>query len=245
MYNAEKFIEQTVRSVMNQTMKNFEIICVDDCSTDKTCEIVENLQKEDARIVLLKNETNSKVCATRNYGIQQAKSDWIAFLDADDEWKENHLEELMKRQKETKATIVHSSYSFMTHEGEKLSSDFIVNDSITYKQLFYQNKILPSASMFKKSLLLSHPFYADEVHEDFLCWLNILKEEKVAFGVKTPTAVYRLTAGSRSRNKFKAIKMSYNTYKKHGVGFFKRCFYTLCNAINGLRKYSKIKKTKA
>ena len=95
MYNAEKFVELAVRSVMNQTVKNIEIICVDDCSTDKTYQIVENLKKEDARIVLIKNETNSKVSATRNHGVQNAKSNWVAFLDSDDMWKENHLELLL------------------------------------------------------------------------------------------------------------------------------------------------------
>ncbi len=242
MYNAEKYIENTIRSVMNQTVKNIEIICVDDCSTDNTRQIVETLQKEDARIVLLKNEVNSKVSATRNYGVKNAKSEWVAFLDSDDIWKKNHLELLIARQKETGGQIIHSSYSFMTNEGEPLKSEFIVDDSITYKKLFYQNKILPSASMFKKELLTKYPFYADEVHEDFLCWLNIMKEINIAYGIKTPTVVYRLTVGSKSRNKLKAIKMSYNTYKKHGVGFFKRLFYTFFNGINGLRKYSKIKK---
>ena len=114
-------------------------------------------------------------------------------------------------------------------------------DIITYKKLFKQNKILPSATMVKKDLLKKYPFYADKVHEDFVCWLSILKEIKIAYGIQVPTVIYRLTEGSKSRNKFKALKMSYNTYKVHGVGFFKRLYYTFCNGLNGLKKYSKIK----
>lgn len=241
MYNAEKFILTTVKSVMAQTVQNIEIICVDDCSTDKTCEIVEELKNQDNRIILLKNEKNSKVSQTRNNGVNIAKSDWVAFLDSDDMWETNHIEKLIERQKETGGEIIHSSYKFMTNEGKLLDNEFIVDDSITYEKLFKQNKILPSATMVKKELLLKYPFYADKVHEDFVCWLSILKEIKVAYGIKVPTVVYRLTEGSKSRNKFKALKMSYNTYKVHGVGFFKRLYYTFCNGLNGLKKYSKIK----
>ena len=93
----------------------------------------------------------------------------------------------------------------------------------------------------KKELLLKYPFFADAVHEDYVCWLNILKEIGKSYAVSEPLLIYRLTTGSKSRNKFKAIKMSYNTYKIHGLNFFKRCYYTCCNAINGLKKYSKIK----
>lgn len=241
MYNAENFIEDAVRSVMNQTVRNIEIICVDDCSKDKTVEIVKKLQEEDSRIILLQNETNSRVSQTRNNGINIAKSEWIALLDSDDKWEKDHLECLINRQKETGGKIIHSSYGFMTHEGKVLDNQFIVDESISYKKLFKQNKILPSASMIEKSLLLKYPFYADKVHEDFVCWLSIMKEIQVAYGVTKPTVIYRLTEGSKSRNKLKALMMSYNTYKVHGVGFFKRLYYTFCNGLNGLKKYSKIK----
>ena len=242
MFNAEKFIEQTIRSVMTQTIKNIEIICVDDCSTDNTFNIVKKLKDEDSRIKLYKNSQNLKVSATRNLGVQKAESDLIAFLDADDLWNEKHLELLLARRCETGGKIIFSSYSFMTNSGERLNKDFLVDDSINYKQLFYQNKILPSASMFEREILQKHPFYADELHEDFLCWLNILKDVEIAFGVKDLTTVYRLTENSKSRNKLKSIIMSYKTYKQHGVKFLKRCAYTMLNAINGLIKYSKIRK---
>ena len=242
MYNSEKFIEQTIRSVMTQTIKNIEIICVDDCSTDNTFNIVKKLSEEDSRIVLYKNLKNSKVCATRNFGVARAKCDLIAFLDSDDLWRENHLELLIGKHKETGGKIIFSSYSFMTNDGKKLNKQFVVDDSINYRQLFYQNKILPSASMCEREVLKKYPFSSDELHEDFLCWLNILKDVNIAFGVKDTTTVYRLTNDSKSRNKFKSIIMSYKTYKQHGVKFFKRCAYTFFNAINGLIKYSKIMK---
>lgn len=242
VYNAEKFIETTLRSVMNQTVKDIEIICVNDCSKDNSVEIIKKLQKEDKRIVLLENETNLKVSQTRNRGVEYANSEWVALLDSDDAWEPTYLEEVMKRRDETNGLLMCTSCKFMTNEGELLESEFIIDSEITYKRLLKQNKILCSSVFIKKELLKKYPFYADAVHEDYVCWLSILKEIKVAYGVQKPLMIYRLTTGSKSRNKFKAIKMTFHTYRKHGLNFFKCCYYTMCNAINGLKKYSKIKK---
>jgi len=244
VYNAEKFIEQTLKSVMNQTIKDIEIICVNDCSKDNSVEIIKKLSKEDNRIVLLENETNLKVSQTRNKGIQFAHADWIALLDADDMWESNYLEKVITRRDETNARLVSTSCKFISNEGEMLDGDFIIPEQITYKQLLKQNKILCSSVFVEKALLLKYPFFADKVHEDYVCWLNILKEIGVSYSVTEPLMIYRLTVGSKSRNKIKALHMSYNTYKIHGLNFFKRLYYTMCNALNGLKKYSAIKKTK-
>lgn len=242
VYNAERFLEETLRSVMNQTIKDIEIICVNDCSKDKSVEIIKKLQKEDKRIVLLENETNMKVSQTRNNGVRIAKADWVALLDSDDKWEPTYLEKVIARRDETGGRLISTSCKYMSNEGELLEGEFIVDEEITYKKLLKQNKILCSSVFIDKALLEKYPFFADAVHEDYVCWLNILKEIGVSYGVQEPLMIYRLTAGSKSRNKFKALKMSYNTYRIHGLNFFKRCYYTMCNAINGLKKYSKIKK---
>ena len=242
VYNAERFLEETLRSVMNQTVKDIEIICVNDCSKDGSVEIIKKLQKEDKRIVLLENAENMLVSQTRNRGVAYAHADWIAFLDSDDKWDSTYLEKVIARRDETGGSLISTSCKYMTNEGAVLDSDFIVPKKITYKMLLKQNKILCSSVFIKKELLVKYPFFADKVHEDYVCWLSILKEIGESYCVQEPLMIYRLTAGSKSRNKIKAIKMSYNTYKIHGLSFVKRLYYTMCNAINGLKKYSKVKK---
>ena len=244
VYNAERFIENTLKSVMNQTVKNIEIICVNDCSKDASSEVIKKLQATDNRIVLLENEKNLRVSGTRNNGIKNAKSDWVALLDADDMWEPTFLEKVLAKRDEKKAQLVVSSESFMDNDGKRMNGEFKVKEEILYKDLLKQNSISCSAVLIEKKLLLENPFYADEVHEDYLCWLTILKKIGKAYGVQESLSVRRLTVGSKSRNKFKAIKMSYNTYKKHGLGFFKRMYCTFCNAINGIKKYSKVKENK-
>lgn len=242
VYNAENFIDMALQSVLNQTIKDIEIICVDDCSTDKSIEKIKHYQEQDDRIILLQNDKNMKVSQTRNNGINVAKSEWIALIDSDDAWEPNFLEKVMQRQKETGGLLISTSCKFMNNDGKILDSVFLVPEEITYKQLLKQNKILCSSVFVKKELLQKYPFFADAMHEDYVCWLNILKEIKKSYTVTDTLMIYRLTSGSKSRNKFKALKMTYMTYKKHGLNFFKRCYYTFCNALNGIKKYSKISK---
>ncbi len=245
VYNAERFIENCLRSVMNQTIKDIEIICVNDCSKDKSREIIEKLQKEDNRIRLINNETNQKVSKTRNIGIKNSNSDLIALLDADDMWLETFLEKTIEKKEKSGAKMVISSETFMTDDGKRIDYNFIIKkDPLTYKDLLKQNKISCSAVLAEKQLLLDNPFFADEVHEDYLCWLNILKQIKQIATLQDVLSIRRLTVGSKSRNKVKAIKMSYSTYRKHGLNPISSLFYTFCNAINGIKKYSNVNKGK-
>ncbi len=242
VYNAENFIKQTLDSVINQTYKNLEIICVNDCSTDKSLEILNEYAKKDSRIKVLSNEVNSKVSKTRNHGVLHASAEWIALLDSDDYWEKDFIEKAVALKNKMNAEIVSTSYKFVTHEGEAIEKIYVVPEKYTYKDMLKQNRISCSAVLIKKQLLIDNPFYADAVHEDYLCWLTIMKKVGVGYGVQDPVSVYRLTKNSKSRNKIKAIKMSYKTYKMHGLNFFKRCYYTFCNAINGLKKYHKVSK---
>ncbi|WP_282121761.1 glycosyltransferase [Algibacter mikhailovii] len=94
LYNKENYIEKTLKSVLNQSFKDFEIVIVDDGSTDKSLDIIENFQANN--ITILKQK-NSGVSIARNKGVQVAQANFIAFLDADDLWYENHLFELNKQ----------------------------------------------------------------------------------------------------------------------------------------------------
>ena len=89
-YNCEKFVEETIKSVINQTYSNWELLFVDDCSTDNSVAIVEGFN--DSRIRILKNEKNSGAAVSRNYALREAKGDYIAFLDSDDIWLPEKLE---------------------------------------------------------------------------------------------------------------------------------------------------------
>lgn len=107
-YNTGKFIKETINSVIAQTYSNWELIIVDDCSTDNTDEIVKSIN--DNRIIYLKNETNSGAAISRNKALREAKGRWIAFLDSDDLWKNDKLEKQIKFMKENNCYFSYTNY---------------------------------------------------------------------------------------------------------------------------------------
>lgn len=131
-YNTAKFISKTIESVLEQTYKNWELLIVDDCSTDNTDEIVSKY--DDDRIIYLKNKKNSGAAVSRNKALKNAKGKWIAFLDSDDLWYPTKLEEQIKYMKKNK-------YSF-SWEHEIISSASDLKEWIKYEGAKYPKRTL-------------------------------------------------------------------------------------------------------
>lgn len=240
VYNAEKYLKDAIDSVLRQTESRFELIIVNDCSTDSSEEIIKSYT--DKRIRYFKNEKNLKVSKTRNFGVSKAQTNLIAFIDSDDVWLDNKLEKQLKFIKETGAKICYGACGFIDNDGNLLNRVFDVPKTVNFKRLLKQNVITPSLSMFDKELLIKYPFEADEVHEDFVATLKMLKFEKIkAYGMGEPLILYRLTTNSKSRNKFKSMIMTYKSYKILGLNFFQRMFNLPFYVINGLKKYKGMK----
>ena len=238
MYNAEKYIKETLDSVFTQTYKNYEVIVVNDCSKDNSLKIVEEYQKQHKNLKILNNEKNLNVAESRNKGVREAKGEWIAFLDADDKWTENKLETQLKLVKENNSSLSYASYYFIDDDGNDLNKIFKVKPTVSYKKLLKQNIINMSTALVKKELCLKYPFKNPEVHEDFIFWLSILKNEEVnPYGVQECLAYLRLAKGSKSRNKFKSVKMTYKTYKKVGLNFFQAHYNLMFYIVKGIIKY--------
>lgn len=121
VYNAEKYIEQTIRSVLTQTLQDFEIIALSDGSKDGSADIIQRLQKEDSRIHFIAKK-NTGVSDTRNTGIQQAKGKYIAFLDADDVWNPDNLEKKINKLNATGKRWVFSDHEQIDENGKQLPS---------------------------------------------------------------------------------------------------------------------------
>lgn len=121
VYNAEKYIEQTICSVLNQTFRDFEIIVLNDGSKDSSGEIIQRLQQEDKRITYIP-KANSGVSDTRNTGISKASGKYLAFLDADDIWNTDNLEKKIRALKETGGSWVFSDHEFIDENGKLLTT---------------------------------------------------------------------------------------------------------------------------
>lgn len=238
VYNAEKVVKFTLDSVINQTYKNLEIICVNDCSKDNSLEILNEYAKKDKRIKVLSNEKNSGVAQTRNNGLKIATGEYIAFVDSDDIWDLTKTEKQIDFMLTSDYKLAFTSVKFIDNDGSDTGKTFIVPKEVKFKSLLKQNVITLSSSIISKDVLKDRLFHNDELHEDFIMWLEILKEDvEKAYGLQETLVDYRLTQGSKSRNKWKSLKMTYKTYKFFRINWIAAHHYLFHYIIRGLKKY--------
>ena len=240
-YNAEKTIEQAISSVLNQTYPNFELLVVNDCSKDRTEELVKGIAVNDSRVRLISNIKNSGVSYTRKHGLEEAKGSWIAILDSDDAWAPEKLEKQIVLQKKMSADLLFTGSVFMDSDGRPIAWYLRAPAEVTYRQLLKQNVLSNSSALVRKELYAKHYAIGDEMHEDFAIWLSILKEGKNAYGVDEPLLIYRIAKSSKSGNKLKAAKMNWNTYRYVGLNPIEAAYYEAWYMIKNVIKYMNLK----
>ena len=237
-FNAQKTIGKAIESVIQQSYQNWELIVINDCSSDDTPEIVERYS--DSRIKLINNEHNYGVSRSRKRGLAAAKGNWIAILDSDDAWVPDKLEKQLCFARESKASIVFSGSAFMDSEGRPLNWILHVPHRLGYRELLKQNLISNSSVLIKKDLYKSHYVTGDDLHEDFAIWLSITKSGIDAYGIDEPLLIYRLAKASKSGNKLKAARMNWNTYRYSGLNVFSAFYYMCWYTVRGLKKYKNL-----
>lgn len=239
-YNCEKYIENSIKSVINQTYSNWELIIIDDGSKDKTLDIIKIFEIKDSRIKSYPNEKNMGVSATRNKGIYLALGEWIAFLDSDDLWEPSKLEKQFELIKSKEAEFTFTGSSYINENGENFKGIFEVPQEVTYKKLRNQNVISCSSVLIKKKFFKDIKMEKDDIHEDYAVWLKVLKLGIIAYGVNEPLLIYRISRNSKSGNKFKTIKMTYNVFRFIGINPIGSCYFMLRHVTASIVKYRRI-----
>ena len=240
-YNAEKTIEQAINSVLSQTYTNFELLVVNDCSKDRTAELVKGIAATDGRVRLISNVKNSGVSYTRKHGLEEANGSWIAILDSDDAWAPEKLEKQIELQNRTNADLLFTGSAFMDADGHPIDWYLHAPAEVTYRQLLKQNVLSNSSALVRKELYARHYAVGDGMHEDFAIWLNILKEGKKAYGVDEPLLIYRIAKSSKSGNKIKAARMNWNTYRYVGLNPIEAAYYEGWYMVRNVIKYMNLK----
>lgn len=237
-YNAENTIGQAITSVIQQTYTDFELIIINDCSTDRTVDVINEFIKRDTRIILINNSKNMGVSYTRKHGLDEAKGSWIAILDSDDLWLPEKLAKQVEFQKKTNADLLYTGSGFMNVDGKQINWKLNVPEVITYRQLLKQNILSNSSALVRKDLYEKYYVIGDDMHEDFAIWLQILRNGIKAYGINEPLLIYRLDDKSKSGNKLKAAMMNWSTYRYIGLNLLEAAYYEFWYAINGLCKYN-------
>lgn len=240
-YNAGRTIETAIRSVISQTYPNWELLVIDDCSTDSTALIAASLARADGRIRLLRNERNSGVSLTRKKGMENAQGAWIAVLDSDDAWTPEKLEKQLALAKSKDARLIFTGSAFMNDGGEALDWQLHVPETLCYRDLLNQNLISNSSVLVKAELYRKYYAAGDRMHEDYAIWLGMTRDGITAYGIDEPLLIYRIASASKSSNKLKSAKMQWNTYRYIGLhpvsAAYHMCWYT----VKGLMKYRNLK----
>jgi len=229
MFNNKNVIEETILSVINQTFTNWELLLIDDCSTDNTIKVVESYLEKDTRIRLLKHSENKGAAEARNLGTKMAKGKYIAFLDADDLWKKTKLELQLKALDSNETDVCFGSYEHIDSKGQPLNKKVQALEILTYKKLLKANYIGNLTGIYNCEKL--GKIYTKDLkkRQDWLLWLEAIKRsEKPAFGIIDTIAYYRISEGSLSSNKTNLIKHNFNVYRKGlGFSFIKSLVYLL------------------
>jgi len=238
VYNAERFLNETADSVLAQSYTDWEWILVNDCSSDKSWELMQELADKDSRIKIFSNKENLRSGKTRNFAINKAEGRFIAFLDADDKWHPEKLALQIPFMVENEYHFSHTSYGYLDEEGNKIKSTFHVSKVVDYKYLLKRTEISCLTAVYDVEKI--GKFYMSEHarKQDYALWLSILKSGVKSYGLDQELAYYRQVGNSATSSKHKLI-LKHISFLKDTQGFstLKAIYYTGYWMANGFVRY--------
>ena len=222
VYNAEKYIEETVASVLGQTFQDWELLLVENGSTDGTWPLLQRLAQRDDRIRIFRQEENKGAANARNRGLSESRGRYIAYLDADDLWHPMKLERQLAFMQEKQAAFAFTGYEFGDENAKGTGKVVVVPETMNYKQALKNTTIFTSTVMFDTQKLEKKYLEMPQIKsEDTALWWKVLRpgtEEKScveqAWGLDENLVLYRRPAVSLSSNKLEAIRRIWNLYRK-------------------------------
>lgn len=240
VYNVEKYIIETVKSVEAQTFSEWELLLVEDCSTDDTARVLETYIREraDSRIRMIRQPSNMGAARARNRGLSESKGRYIAYLDADDLWVPGKLERELVFMDKTNAAFAFTGYEFANERGEGTGKVVRVPATLSYKQALSNTTIFTTTVMFDTEKidreLLEMPVIKSE---DTALWWKILRNGYTAYGLDENLVKYRRIEKSLSSNKLEAMRRIWNLYRKaEGLGILSSAWHFCFWAVRAVKR---------
>lgn len=237
-YNAANVISQTIDSVITQTYTNWEMIIVDDCSADESLELIQEYAYKDSRIKYFKTDFPSGSPALpRNIGIRNAHGKYIAFLDSDDIWLPDKLEEQVTFLEENHYDFVYSNYEKINWEGNRANRIVYARSCSSYWDTLESCEI-PCLTVLMRKALIEDVYFKSIPKEDYAFWLEILRRGGKAYNTGKIHALYRETRQSRSGNKYRMIKGQWFVLRKiEGVKMIPAVYFMIIFSFKSFLKY--------
>lgn len=236
-FKKRKYIKNTLKSVINQSYKSFEVIIIYDDNDKNDLLYVKKLIKTDKRIKLLVNKKNLGAGKSRNIGIANAKGSYICFLDADDIWRTNKLQFQLNYMKKNNYLFTHTSYSIIKKNNKIISTRFAKSFG-TYNDLLFSCDIGLSTVMIKKEIFKNKMYFPKtRTKEDFILWLKILKKNIKIFGIKKNLSYWINDSQSLSSDTLQKLIDGFKVYRVYmGYGYLKSIIYLFFLSLNYLKK---------
>lgn len=212
-FNSARFLPDAIRSVQNQAMGDWEMIIVDDASTDETSEIISPFLSDD-RIKFHRLSRNSGAGIARQTALDMASGRYIAFLDSDDMWKPEKLEAQIAFMNENAQPFTFSSYDCMDEDGKPLGKRIQAPSPLTYKMLFYCNFVGNLTGIYDTERFGKIAISSIRKRQDWIVWLTILKQLRSVKAVEESLAVYRVRQDSISASKWKLLRHNFVVYRQ-------------------------------
>lgn len=243
VYNSEKYIRETLNSVLAQTYRNWELEITDDCSTDRTAEIIQEYVDKDNRIHYWRLNNNSGAGAARNNSIRRARGRFLAFIDGDDWWYPTKLEEQL-------SFMVENKYEFTCTYYEDVDENLKVYYTVKQSEKISYNNMLLGCSVGTPGVIIDIARIGKKYMpntrraEDWALWLDILREVDYLHTYPKPLWKYRHLSNSQTSNKIKMFVSVVHMYRDiFGGSIVKSCIYTLFiflpkNIIKKIKKYT-------
>ncbi|HET9886333.1 MAG TPA: glycosyltransferase family 2 protein [bacterium] len=213
-HNSERFLSETIRSVLAQTFSNWEMIIVDDVSTDSTPDLARGFAEEDSRIRVVRLPSSAGAGGARNAGMDAARGRYLAFLDSDDLWLPQKLEVQVEIMRSTGVAFTYAGYRMIDENGTIVGRPIRAPDSMNYRQLLKNTAIGCLTVMLDRKVCADTRMPALRRHEDLVMWYALLKRGVVARGIAQDLARYRIVRGSRSRNKLATAAHMWKVYRE-------------------------------
>ncbi len=241
LYNAERFIGQTIESVLAQTYTQWEMIIVNDGSTDRSEQIALSYAQKDNRIKIL-SQPNAGSAAARNKGIRAAQGRFLTLLDADDMWDSDFLDKQLCFMRQHDAQLVCSAHRRIDENNQECLKPFFPPEEIRYTDLLKTCSISCLTAVYDTKQY--GKFYLREdlksLRDDYVLWLELIKKVGIVYGNQQVIASYRMVSTQLTAKKRKMVKPQYRVYREiEKLSQPKSLYYTICWAIKGIIKYRK------
>lgn len=238
IYNAEKYVRETLASVFAQTYKNIEIVLVDDCSKDKSAEIITKLKEQHPEIIYFLQPHNMGAGAARNKALELATGQYVAFLDSDDVWFPQKTARQIALMKKKKSPFSYAAIEMMDESGKIIKKKRNIRETCDYKYLLHNTIIATSSVIVDRNVLGDFRMPLRRGGQDYATWLKLLRNGVVAYGINEVLVRYRVGSNSLSSNKLKSVKQVWEiqTRDEH-INPVLAMFHVGCFVINAVKKY--------